>query len=182
MARIDPLKNTEGDPGISEAFEQHMKEYSARITNMKATLGHSLISFQVYMGWYPLYEEVKQVVGKRLASLYAFSISSGSECPLCSTFFRKIIVDAGENPDALQLTETEQDLLNFGSAISKHKGHVSDDDFKSVRSRFSDKELVILVAFAGQMVATNVFSNVTQTDIDDYLTPYLEDNKIKSHG
>jgi hypothetical protein len=35
------------------------------------------------------------------------------------------------------------------------------------------KEMVILTAFAGQMIATNVFSNVTETDIDEYLFDYL---------
>jgi hypothetical protein len=33
--------------------------------------------------------------------------------------------------------------------------------------------MVILTAFAGQMIATNVFSNVTETDIDEYLFDYL---------
>ena len=33
--------------------------------------------------------------------------------------------------------------------------------------------LAVLIAFAGQMVATNIFSNVTETDIDEYLFDYL---------
>ena len=33
--------------------------------------------------------------------------------------------------------------------------------------------MVILIAFAGQMIATNVFSNVIETDIDEYLLDYL---------
>lgn len=64
------------------------------------------------MQWYPLYEHVVQILGPRLAYLYAFSISEASNCPLCSTFFRKIIIDAGEKPEDLQLTpETEWDAM-----------------------------------------------------------------------
>jgi hypothetical protein len=30
-----------------------------------------------------------------------------------------------------------------------------------------------LIAFAGQMIATNVFNNVVETNIDEYLFDYL---------
>jgi hypothetical protein len=33
--------------------------------------------------------------------------------------------------------------------------------------------MVVLIAFAGQMIATNIFSNVTETNIDEYLFDYL---------
>jgi hypothetical protein len=140
---------------------------------MKATLAHSLLAFDVYMRWYPLYTEVETILGKRLACLYAYSISYASDCPLCSTFFRKIIIDAGERPEALELTPSEQRLLEFGSSISKHHGNIADSVYEAIATQFNKKELVILVAFAGQMIATNVFSNVTETDIDEYLFAYL---------
>ena len=33
--------------------------------------------------------------------------------------------------------------------------------------------MVVLIAFAGQMIATNIFNNVIETDIDEYLAEYL---------
>ena len=30
--------------------------------------------------------------------------------------------------------------------------------------------MVLLIAFAGQMIATNIFNNVIQTEIDEYFT------------
>ena len=122
MARINPVSNSELLPSVKAAFERHAKEYNARITNMKATLGHSLLAFEVYMQWYPLYQEVEKVLGKRLAYLYAYSISTASDCPLCSTFFRKIIIDAGEKPENLVLTASEKEVLEFGSSISGYQG------------------------------------------------------------
>ena len=120
MARITPLTQESVSPLVKEAFRKHVEEYSASLTNMKYTLGHSLLSFDVYMQWYPLFEKVKEIVGKRTASLFAWSVSTASNCPLCSTFFRKIIIEAGENPEHLELNEYEKLLLDFGSAISQH--------------------------------------------------------------
>ena len=38
--------------------------------------------------------------------------------------------------------------------------------------------MVLLIAFAGQMIATNIFNNVIQTDIDEYLKSYLPEQII----
>jgi hypothetical protein len=140
---------------------------------MKATLGHSLIAFEAYMQWYPLYVEVQGIIGNRLAYLYAYSISMASNCPLCSTFFRRLIIDAGEKPENLQVTDQEQLVLDFGSTIAALQGNVPADLYQKMSKRFSDQEMVLLIAFAGQMIATNLFNNVIETEIDEYLTPYL---------
>jgi len=173
MARIKPISENEKTTPIREAFEKHTKAYNARITNMKATLAYSLLAFDIYMQWYPLYAEVEKILGKRLAYLYAYSISYASNCPLCSTFFRKVIIDAGEKPEDLELTRSEQQVLEFGSSISKHHGKIADEVYNELATQFNKKEMIILIAFAGQMIATNIFSNVTETDIDEYLFNYL---------
>lgn len=173
MARIKPVSEDERTQTIWKAFEKHTEEYNAKITNMKATLAHSLLCFEVYMQWYPLYAEVEKILGKRMAYLYAYSISYAADCPLCSTFFRKIIIDAGEKPEKLELTPSEQKLLEFGSCIAKHHGNIADHVYDAVAMQFNKNEMVILIAFAGQMIATNVFNNVIETDIDDYLFDYL---------
>jgi hypothetical protein len=173
MSRIKPTSENELSPAVQIAFERHIEEYNARITNMKATLGHSLLAFDVYMQWYPLYAQVELILGKRLAYLYAYSISKASDCPLCSVFFRKIIIDAGERPESLVLTPAEKNILDFGSSIAKYQGNISDYVYDTVAAHYDKKEMVLLVAFAGQMIATNVFNNVIETDIDEYLTSYL---------
>ena len=175
MARIEPLK--EVSPSIKIAFERHVKEYGGRITNMKATLGHSLTAFEAYMQWYPLYTEVEKILGNRMASLYAHSISCAADCPLCSTFFRKIIIDSGETPEKLDLTESQKNILDFGSGIAKHNGNIADHLYNSVANKYSKTEMVILTAFAGIMIATNVFNNVIETEIDEYLSSYRSTSK-----
>ena len=172
MPRIYPLSNSELTEPVRNAFAKHVEEYRGRTTNMKSTLGHSLLAFEVYMQWYPLYRQIETILGDRMAYLFAYSISYASNCPLCSTFFRKIIIDSGENPEKLQLSTQEQQLLDFGSAIALHKGNIADDIYNNVSELHSKEELIILIAFAGQMIATNIFNNVIETDIDEYLEEY----------
>lgn len=174
MPRITPLPYDEATLDVQAAFDAHVADNpGSRITNMKATLGRSLLAFQVYMQWYPLYEQVKGIVGDRLAYLYAHSISEGSDCPVCTTFFRRIIIDKGERPEDLQLTDQEQAVINFGSAIAQNKGEVSDELYAPILAHYTDAQIVILVAFAGQMIATNIFNNVLEVSVDEYLYPYL---------
>jgi len=173
MPRIKPLEGTEISSSVQHSFDDHVKKYNTRITNMKASLAHSLPAFEVYMEWYKLYEEVKKILGERLAYLFAWSISHASNCPLCSVYFRKIIIDRGEKPENLELTAGEKDVLDFGEAIARQQGHIDNDVYNKLAARFEKGEMVMLVAFAGQMIATNIFNNVIETDIDDYLFNYL---------
>jgi hypothetical protein len=173
MARIEPVSQINVSPALQKMFDDHVMAYNTRITNMKATLAHSETAFEIYMHWYPLYEEVKKILGERLAYLFAWSLSYASNCPLCTTYFRKVIIEKGEDPERLQLSALEKEVLDFGSAIATNQGHVDDEIYNKLSERFSEKEMVVLIAFAGQMIATNIFNNVIRTAIDDYLTPYL---------
>jgi hypothetical protein len=173
MPRIKPLNKSEISPDIQQAFDNHVKKYNTRITNMKATLAHSLPAFDVYMEWYKLYEDVKKILGERLAYLFAWSVSHAYNCPLCTTYFRKMIIDKGEDPESLELTADEKDVLNFGAAIATNQGLMEEEIYNKVAKKFNEKEMVILIAFAGQMIATNIFNNAIETDIDEYLFNYL---------
>lgn len=182
MPRINPLPESNASDGLRTAWAQHVADYpGSRITNMKATLSHSTLAFVVYMQWYPLYHEVIRIVGERSAYLFAHAVSEAADCPLCTTFFRKIIIEHGERPEDLHLTDDEQHLLNFGAEIARNRGNVPEVLFVPIRERFTDAEVVILVAFAGQMVATNLFNNVLDVTIDEYLYPYLPLTKATIH-
>ena len=62
---------------------------------MKRTLLHSLPSYQVLMEWYTLLDVVKGFLGERLAIIFAHAISAQSDCLICTTFMRRILVDWG---------------------------------------------------------------------------------------
>lgn len=176
MSRLYPLPLEALLPETAAVFEMHVQNHHSRITNMKATMGRSLEVFDIYMRWYDLYEQVKKIAGARSAYLFAHSISLGSNCPLCTTYFRKIIIDNGENPAQLILTGDEQILVDFGAEIASKNGKVSEAIYNKIKARYTEKDLVILAGFAGQMIATNVFSNIFEVEIDDYLAPYVSMN------
>lgn len=179
MPRIHPISKNPLTQPVENAFKKHVEDYNSRITNMKATLAHSLLAFEVYMQWYPLYEQVQGILGTRLAYLFSYAVSHASNCPLCSTFFRKLIIDGGEDPEQLRLSGYEQDVLDFGSAIAMNQGHIDDHVYARISAQFPEESVVILVAFAGQMIATNIFNNVIETDIDEYLQEYKPSVSIK---
>lgn len=172
MPRILPLTEKEQSTDTKAAFEAHVKNHSSRITNMKATMGRSVLVFNIYMQWYDLYEQVKSIVGSRAAYLFAYAISEGSNCPLCTTYFRKVIIDNGEQPNHLVLSDIDQALLDFGSAIANNKGEVPKELYELLSRTYSETQLVVLVGFAGQMIATNIFNNVFEVEIDGYLAEY----------
>ncbi|WPV64895.1 hypothetical protein [Chitinophaga sp. LS1] len=67
MPGIAPLPLSETLYNVQMAYTAHKSKYNARITNMKATLGRSRVAFEVYMDWYPLYEQIKTFIGNRSA-------------------------------------------------------------------------------------------------------------------
>lgn len=172
MPRILPLNETEQSTDTKSAFAAHVSNHNSRITNMKATMGRSILVFNIYMQWYDLYEQVKSIVGSRAAYLFAYAISEGSNCPLCTTYFRKVIIDNGEQPNHLVLNDIDQALLDFGSAIANNRGEVPKGLYELLAQRYSETQLVVLVGFAGQMIATNIFNNVFEVEIDGYLAEY----------
>lgn len=170
MPRIAPLDYAEMPPDAQAAHDEHLR--MARITNMKRTLLHSVPAFQALMTWYPLRDTVQPFLGERLTTLFAHAVSSETDCLICSTFFRRILIDSGEDPDELRMDEREAAVVAFGRALAVTPHRMPDDVFDRVAAYFSDEQMVALVAFGALMVATNVVNNALQVPLDDYLQPY----------
>jgi alkylhydroperoxidase family enzyme len=142
------------------------------MTNMKRTLLHSLPAFEALMQWYPLRDTVQPILGERLTTLFAHAISAETDCLICSTFFRRMLVQTGENPDRLKLDEREAAVLDFGRALAVSPFKVPDPVYNRLASFFSAAQVVALTAFGALMVATNVVNNALHVDLDEYLQPY----------
>lgn len=171
MARV-PLANYEDAQGkIKEAFDYQINK-SGSITNMKRVLLQSYEAYDAYMGWYTLYARMNEFLGDKDSMIFCHSISTTNGCLLCSLFFIKDLRDLGLDPNDLQLDEKEELLVAFGQQFVKDPNGVTDEMFDALRKYFSDEELVVLVAFAGQMMATNNFNAVLKVDVDDKLVPY----------
>ena len=171
MPRIRPVEYTEASPGVRTVHDEVVREHG-RITNMKRTLLHSLPAFHALMEWYALRDTVQPFLGERLTNLFSHAISTENDCLICSTYFRRILFEAGEDPDQFALDEREGLVVDFGRQLAKPFGRVPDGLFARLAAAFTDEQIVALTAFGALMVATNVFNNALDVDLDGYLEQY----------
>ena len=78
------------------------------------------------MEWYPLRDTVRPFLGDRLTTLFAHAISAETDCLICSTFFRRMLIDSGENPDRLTLDERDRVVVAYGRQLATDSHAVSD--------------------------------------------------------
>jgi alkylhydroperoxidase family enzyme len=171
MPRIEPLNSENAPPEARAAAEAHVRGH-ARMTNMKRTLLHSLPAFHALMEWYPLRDTVQPFLGERLTTLFAHAISAETDCLICSTFFRRMLIQTGDNPERLKLDEREMAVVEFGRALAVSPFKVPDEVYQRLPLHFQRSQLVAMTAFGALMVATNVFNNALDIDLDEYLQPY----------
>jgi alkylhydroperoxidase family enzyme len=171
MPRITPIDYDTASPAIRAAHDEHVQQH-ARITNMKRTLLNSLPAFHALMEWYPLRDAVQPFLGERLTTLFAHAISAETDCLICSTFFRRILIETGDNPDRPRLDERESAVIEFGRRLAVSPYRMPDELYQRVASHFTPEQMVALAAFAALMVATNVFNNALDVELDEYLQPY----------
>jgi len=139
---------------------------------MKRTLAHSATALHALMTWYPLRDRVVPFLGERATTLFAHAISTRTDCLICSTFFRRILIDSGEDPEALVLDEREQIVVDYGVQLARDANQVSDVLYGRLAAFLTPPQIVDLTAFGALMLATNVFNNALRVDLDDYLLPY----------
>ena len=56
--------------------------------------------------------------------------------------------------------------------LSAQRSRVSDDVYARLSAEFTAEQIVALTAFGAMMVATNVFNNALDVDLDEYLEGY----------
>jgi alkylhydroperoxidase family enzyme len=171
MARIKPLSIGEA-PADSQAELERQVAAHGRVTNMKCTLAHSPAALAALMQWYPLYDAVLPFLGKRATTLFVHAISAQTECLVCSTFFRRWLSEQGENPDALALDERERMLVEYGKQLAVDAHAVSDSLYARLAAWLAPEQIVAVTAFGALMIATNVFNNALQVDLDEYLRSF----------
>lgn len=165
MARIEPI--AADSPAATELGERY-----GRATNMKRTLARSPAALRALMGWYDLRDEVAAFLGDRATTLFSHAISEGKDCLICSTFFRRLLVEAGEDPARPQLDDRDRLVVEFGSQLARDPHGVDDELYRRLSVAFSPEQIVTLTAFGGLMVATNLFNDALRVDLDEYLIPY----------
>jgi alkylhydroperoxidase family enzyme len=173
--RIRQIDYSTAPVATRRAHDEHLSV--ARITNMKRTLLRSVPAFDALMTWYTLRDATIPLLGERLTTIFAHAISAETDCLICSTFFRRILVDWGENPDQLVLDDREQAVVAFGRRLGHSPFFVPDEIFAPMQDLFSEEEIVTITSFGALMVATNVVNNALDIPLDDYLEPYRREER-----
>ena len=164
------------------ASDAQVASHGGRITNMKATLLGHVPSFRAYMEWYTLRDALVPYIGERAVSLFSYAISDENDCLVCSVFFRRILIDNGEDPENPQVTEAEQLLIDWGRLIARSPAAIPDEMYARLEKAFNPQLRVILVAFAGQMIATNLFNIVGRVPLDEVLYDYRKPGDERTAG
>jgi alkylhydroperoxidase family enzyme len=171
MARIRPLEHEQAEPAARAELDRQLAG-GGRVTNMKRTLAHSPPALHALMQWYPLRDAVLTFLGQRSTMWFAHAVSTQTECLICSTFFRRMLIEDGDDPDHLALDEREQAVVDYGRQLARHGNGVSDELYMRLAGFLEPAQIVTLTAFGGLMIATNVFNNALNVDLDDYLQPF----------
>ncbi|HEU4400158.1 MAG TPA: hypothetical protein VFU54_20260 [Actinomycetota bacterium] len=173
MSRIAPVEVQDAEPEARAELERQLAAHG-RVTNMKRTLAHSATALHALMTWYPLRDGVAGVLGERATTLFAHAISTRADCLICSTFFRRILVESGEDPEALALDDREQTVVDYGVQLVRDANEVSDALYRRLEAHLTPAQIVDLTAFGALMIATNVVNNALRVDLDGYLEPYRD--------
>ena len=172
MTRIAPL-DRDSAPAASQSIAAEHEAAGARMTNMKWTAARSPETLAMLLTWYPLYDRVTAFLGVRRAQLFCHAISAQNDCLICSTFFRRLLIDAGEDPSDLQLDDEDELVVALGRRLAVDPHDVDDELFGRLRERYDEQQVVELIGFGAIMVATNVFNDALGVPLDEYLVPYL---------
>ena len=93
-------------------------------------------------------------------AFYGYAISTENDCIVCSTYFKKLLDDAGIAFEDFAFTDTEEFLISLGREIVDTKGLISRETREELLRRFDEQQVVELVSFASMMIANNLFNNV----------------------
>tara|TARA_R110002124_G_scaffold114535_59_gene269861 strand:- start:15908 stop:16441 length:534 start_codon:yes stop_codon:yes gene_type:complete len=145
-----------------------------RMTNMKRTLLHSPVALRIYGEWFTLRDELLPALGDRAIWIFCHAISLATHSPVAIGFMRRALIQRGDDPDALALDDTEALLVRVGTAIAQDPRSIAPADWQALQALYPAKTLVDLIAFAGQMVATNVFTDAVATTPDAELAAFAQ--------
>jgi alkylhydroperoxidase family enzyme len=174
MARIPTIDRENAGPDELALLDDIARRFGTA-TNMKRTLAHDRTALEALVTWYPLHAEVSRFLAEREVRLFCHAISARTECLLCTTYFRRELIEAGEDPETFELSPAEADLVALGARLGDGGTAVPDDLYARLAARLTTPQIVTLVAFGALMVATNVVNNALEVDLDDDLLPFLAD-------
>jgi alkylhydroperoxidase family enzyme len=90
---------------------------------------------------------------------------------VCAAFFRRLLVQSGEDPDTPALDEREAAVVRWGRQLGIDPYGVPPAMHAAVAEWFDAPQLVALATFAALMVATNVLNCTLELPVADFAGP-----------
>lgn len=172
MSRAGHADYDSANATVRAAWESELRD-RGRVTNMKRTLLLSEPAYAAYMGWYPLWDALKAIVGERAASVFAHAISAQNACVLCTLYFRRELAQAGITPETYAPLGGEALLVELAQAMAQGAHAIPEALWQRLKGHFSNAEIVTIIGFAGMMTAVNVFNSTLGVDVDKDLEAFL---------
>ena len=172
-ARIAPLEQDDLSP-IEEKDWQELVD-QGHLTNMQKTIIRDHATYVAYAAWHDSWRRLVEIVGLRAATVYAHAVSEVNDCQLCSLYFVADLRKLGIEPSSFTATPQEEVLTAFGRQFVQDATVISDELFARLHQFWNDDEIVAIVGFAGQMVATNDFNSAIGVELDERLLPLRSD-------
>lgn len=131
----------------------------------------SLPAFQAIRTWYELRATVRPILGDRLTLLFAHAVAAGSDSPSGAAYFRRLLVAAGEDPDAPVLDAREAAVVAYGRCLGDDPYDIPAAAHAEMAAHFDGPDLVALATFGALMVATRVLNTALDLPFADYAGP-----------
>ena len=168
MARIPMIEYGNASKEALEQFNDQVNR-RGRITNTQKMLLNSLPAFHAMMGWHTLRDASEEFMSGQEINLFCHAISKQNACLICSLYFGQFISSLGINPDNYEPTGRERALIDYGRQCAENPHGISDDIFEALKEHFNDEQIVLITAFAGLMIATNLINTALKVIPDEYL-------------
>lgn len=141
-----------------------------RLTTFQRSLLGSAACARAYEALAVLAGELEPYIGERALRLFSFAISDAAgqgRSGLFAKRFRRELALAGDDVDGAQVTETEALLLEWGRAIGSAGAVIPAELQARIGFKLSPKLRLLLVGYAGQLIAANVVAVIAGIDSDD---------------
>lgn len=114
--------------------------------------------YRAYAPWFDVRDALESLVGERAVTLLSLAIARAVPAPYCVDVFEGALRDAGDDPDAPQVTEAEALLLDWGRAVGADPAAIPAEVVARMEQTFRPATRVVLAGYAGLMTAVAAFT------------------------
>ncbi len=155
------------DPDARAAAHAYLAGRPGPLSNLDRALLANAVVFRSYLGWFEVRDELIPYLGERAVTLFSFAISDAYPAPYCAEFFRRELVESGDDPLDPQVTEAERLLIDWGRTIGAGPSAAERELTARVIATFSTPLRQLLAGYAGLMVAVCTFATVGELPPED---------------